>query len=153
MLRLNDPQGFDAGTSGMGNNRGKVMTRKNGKTTGDTTELEREVAELVSDIEARLSKLNDLTKRGASHAADEAVDLASSASSAASDFVTETMARIAERVRANFQNGARNISDEASQIGADTLRRIEDEIEHRPLLTLAIAAGIGFLAGIAGRRA
>jgi ElaB/YqjD/DUF883 family membrane-anchored ribosome-binding protein len=37
-------------------------------------------------------------------------------------------------------------------MGGDALRRIEDEIGHRPLLTLAIAAGIGFLAGMANRR-
>ena len=37
-------------------------------------------------------------------------------------------------------------------MGGDALRKIEDEIGHRPLLTLAIAAGIGFLAGMAGRR-
>jgi ElaB/YqjD/DUF883 family membrane-anchored ribosome-binding protein len=34
----------------------------------------------------------------------------------------------------------------------DAIRRIENEVGQRPLLTLAIAAGIGFLAGIAGRR-
>ena len=34
----------------------------------------------------------------------------------------------------------------------DAIRRIEDEVGQRPLLTLAIAAGIGFLAGMAGRR-
>jgi ElaB/YqjD/DUF883 family membrane-anchored ribosome-binding protein len=41
---------------------------------------------------------------------------------------------------------------EAMVLSSDAIRRIEDEVNQRPLLTLAIAAGIGFLAGMAGRR-
>jgi ElaB/YqjD/DUF883 family membrane-anchored ribosome-binding protein len=41
---------------------------------------------------------------------------------------------------------------DAFQFGSDTIKRIADEAEHRPLLTLAIAAGVGYLAGLAGRR-
>jgi ElaB/YqjD/DUF883 family membrane-anchored ribosome-binding protein len=37
-------------------------------------------------------------------------------------------------------------------MGHDALRKIEEEVSQHPLLTLAIAAGIGFLAGMAGRR-
>jgi hypothetical protein len=32
------------------------------------------------------------------------------------------------------------------------LRRIASEVEHHPLVTLAVAIGIGILIGIAGRR-
>jgi DNA-directed RNA polymerase specialized sigma24 family protein len=39
----------------------------------------------------------------------------------------------------------------AAEIATDVLI-IEDEVGQRPLLTLAIAASIGFLAGMAGRR-
>ena len=51
-----------------------------------------------------------------------------------------------------MRNGASSVSDEASRLSGDAIKRIEDEIGQRPLLTLAIAAGIGFLAGMAGRR-
>jgi len=37
-------------------------------------------------------------------------------------------------------------------MSGDAIKWIEEEIGQRPLLTLAIAAGIGFLAGMAGRR-
>ena len=32
------------------------------------------------------------------------------------------------------------------------LKKLTDEVEHRPLVMLAVAAGIGFLAGLANRR-
>ena len=60
----------------------------------------------------------------------------------------EVLGRETDRLR----NGAHAVTDEATRYGSEALRRIEDEVEQRPLLTLAIAAGIGFLAGMAGRR-
>ena len=78
-----------------------------------------------------------MSKRGASHAADEA-----------REFVSDTLSEAADKLR----DSAQVASDEAARFGTDALRRIEEEIEQRPLLTLAIAAGIGFLAGMAGRR-
>lgn len=106
-------------------------------TSDDIAEIEREITRLMHDLEARVGRLNTLTRKGASHAASEA-----------SDYVSETLSETAERLR----NGAHTVTDEAAKFGNDALRRIEDEVEQRPLLALAIAAGIGFLAGMAGRR-
>jgi ElaB/YqjD/DUF883 family membrane-anchored ribosome-binding protein len=39
------------------------------------------------------------------------------------------------------------VADEAARIGSDALKKLSDEIEHRPLLMVAIAAGIGFILG------
>jgi ElaB/YqjD/DUF883 family membrane-anchored ribosome-binding protein len=117
---------------------GYIMARKNGNTASqDVAEIEREISQLMRDLETRVGRLNTLTRKGASHAASEA-----------SDFVSETLSETAARLR----NGAHTVTDEAARMGGDALRRIEDEIGHRPLLTLAIAAGIGFLAGMANRR-
>lgn len=114
------------------------MARKNGNTaSSDILEIEREISQLMRDLETRVGRLNTLTRRGASHAASEA-----------GDFVSETLSDTAERLR----NGAHAVTGEAARFGNDALRRIEDEVGQRPLLTLAIAAGIGFLAGMAGRR-
>lgn len=114
------------------------MARKNGNSASqDITEIEREISQLMRDLEARVGQLNTLTRKGASHVASEA-----------SDFVSETLSETAERLR----NGANTVTDEAARMGGDALRKIEDEIGQRPLLTLAIAAGIGFLAGMANRR-
>jgi ElaB/YqjD/DUF883 family membrane-anchored ribosome-binding protein len=113
------------------------MARRTRNTSEDITEIEREIAGLMRDLENRVGRLNTLSRKGASHAASEA-----------SDYVSETLSETAERLR----NGAHTMTDEATRLGNDALRRIEDEVEQRPLLTLAIAAGIGFLAGMAGRR-
>ena len=113
------------------------MARKTRSTSDDIAEIEREIAGLMHDLETRVGRLNTLTRKGASHAASEA-----------SEFVSETLSDAAERLR----NGAHAVSDEATRLGSDALRKIEDEVGQRPLLTLAIAAGIGFLAGMAGRR-
>lgn len=113
------------------------MARKARSTSEDITEIEREISGLMRDIEDRVGRLNSLTRQSASHAAGEA-----------GDYISETLAGTADRLR----NGAHAVGDEASRLGSDALRRVEDEVEQRPLLTLAIAAGIGFLAGMAGRR-
>ena len=113
------------------------MARKTRSTSDDIAEIEREIAGLMRDLENRVGRLNTLARKGASHAATEA-----------SEYVSETLSDTAERLR----NGAHTVTDEAAQARHEALRRIEDEVEQRPLLTLAIAAGIGFLAGMAGRR-
>jgi len=122
------------------------MARKNGTShsngnghtvANDIVNIEREIGELMHDIEARIGKLQALAKRSAKDAAE-----------GATDFVSDTVNDAADRVR----NGASAVSEETSRMAGDAIRRIEDEVGQRPLLTLAIAAGIGFLAGMAGRR-
>ncbi len=112
------------------------MARKR-TSSDDVADIEREISLLMRDLESRIGRLNTLTKNGASHAASEA-----------SDYVSDTVAQASERLR----DGAAALGDEASRYGSDALRRVEEEVEQRPLMTLAIAAGIGFLAGMAGRR-
>ncbi len=122
------------------------MARKNGNSTSngnghtvaeDIANIEHEIGQLMTDIEARVGKLNAMARRSAKDAAN-----------GASEFVSDTVSDAADRVR----NGANAVSDEASRVGGDAIRRIDEEVGQRPLLTLAIAAGIGFLAGMAGRR-
>jgi ElaB/YqjD/DUF883 family membrane-anchored ribosome-binding protein len=116
----------------------KVQSNGNGHTVAeDIANIEREIGQLMHDIEARVGKLNALARRSAKDAAHDA-----------SEYVSDTVSEAADRVR----NGAHAVSDEAVRLGGDALKRIEEEVGHRPLLTLAIAAGIGFLAGMAGRR-
>jgi ElaB/YqjD/DUF883 family membrane-anchored ribosome-binding protein len=116
----------------------KSQSNGNGHTVAeDIASIEREIGELMHDIETRVGRLNALAKKNVKGAASDA-----------SDYVSETISDAADRVR----GGAHVVSDEAARMSTDALRRIEDEVGQRPLLTLAIAAGIGFLAGMAGRR-
>jgi hypothetical protein len=57
--------------------------------------------------------------------------------------------------RAAF-DGAANLGDEArkfgTKVGGDALGRITGQAKQRPLLTLAVAIGVGILIGAVGRR-
>ena len=122
----------------MARKNGTSHSNGNGHTVAqDIASIEREIGELMHDIETRVGKLNALARRNAKDAAEDATD-----------FVSETMSDAADRVRST----ANAATDEATRMGTDAMRRLENEIGQRPLLTLAIAAGIGYLAGMAGRR-
>ena len=99
------------------------------------------IEDLMNDLEKRLRRLSG-TARGE----------ASGASSDVRDFVSEALERITTRVRDSASDVTHSVADEASRLGGDALKKITDEVEHRPLVVLAIAAGIGFLAGLASRR-
>jgi ElaB/YqjD/DUF883 family membrane-anchored ribosome-binding protein len=58
-----------------------------------------------------------------------------------------------------FRNGADSMGDEAAKIGSgaaklgqDALHRLSKEVAHRPLVTLAVAVGVGVLVGLASHR-
>jgi len=57
--------------------------------------------------------------------------------------------RLAGEETARFGNEAVKIG---GGISTNAVHRIATEVEHRPLVTLAVAIGIGILIGIAGRR-
>ena len=125
------------------------MARKNGQTISeDLEELQREIGKLMEDLETRVGRLNEITRRGMKDAAAGASEYVAEKAAGAGEYVSEKIAEAGERVRGS----AHAVSDEAVRMGGDAIRRIEDEVGQRPLLTLAIAAGIGFLAGMANRR-
>jgi ElaB/YqjD/DUF883 family membrane-anchored ribosome-binding protein len=96
------------------------------------------IEDLVSDLEKRLRRLT----AGASR----------EVSGASGDFVSEALARITNRVRDSASEASKSLADEATRFGSDAFKKLTDEVEQRPLLMLAAAAGIGFLAGLANRR-
>ena len=55
-------------------------------------------------------------------------------------------------MRDSASEASKTLADEATRLGSDAFKKLTDEVEHRPLLMLAAAAGIGFLAGLANRR-
>lgn len=99
------------------------------------------IDDLVSDLEKRLRRLTANTRHEASGASGEI-----------SDFVSEALDRIMNRVRESASDVSQSLAEEATRIGSDSFKKLTDEVEHRPLLMLALAAGVGFLAGLANRR-
>jgi ElaB/YqjD/DUF883 family membrane-anchored ribosome-binding protein len=100
------------------------------------------VEELMQDLEARLRRLNTKSKSDDSDATDDI-----------GDFVSATLGRIAAQVRNTADAATDSLEDDATKAGTDILRKIWDEMERRPLLTLALAAGAGYLLGLVGKQA
>jgi ElaB/YqjD/DUF883 family membrane-anchored ribosome-binding protein len=93
----------------------------------------------------------------------EAGRRASTRASAVGDQIGDVIAPILNEVTNRFRSGRRLAADEAARfgnqavriggrIGGDALDRLVTEVEHRPLVTLAVAVGVGILIGIVGRR-
>ena len=99
------------------------------------------IEDLMSDLEKRLRRLSNSARRETT-----------GASSDVRDFVDEALDRITSRVRDSASDVTSSVADEATRIGGDAIKKFSDEIENRPLMMLAVAAGIGFLAGLANRR-
>lgn len=99
------------------------------------------IEELMSDLEKRLRKLSGTARREASGASGDV-----------RDFVSEALSRITDRVRDGASSAGQSIADEASRMGGDALKKLMNEMEERPLVMLGVAAGIGFLIGLANRR-
>lgn len=99
------------------------------------------IEDLMDDLEKRLRRLSGSARREASGASGEV-----------SDFVSEALERITNRVRESASDAGQSIADEAMQLGGGAVKTLTDEVEQRPLLMLAAAAGVGFLAGLANRR-
>ncbi|MGB9369279.1 MAG: hypothetical protein WCE79_25040 [Xanthobacteraceae bacterium] len=109
-----------------------------------------DVSRLLDDLEGRLSRLSNM--------------LPSVAAASKADRVSETIASTLNDIADRFGSRARAVgkdagriserwSADAMQLGDEALRKVAREVEQRPLVTLAIAVGIGALAaGLLARR-
>jgi len=112
-------------------------------TTRSKTAIEDEVAairDLVDDLEVRMNRLAGTGKREFS-----------GASSDIREFVDETLSRIVKSARDGADSFTQSVADNASRLSGDAVARLGKEVEERPLVMLAVAAGIGFLFGLARR--
>jgi ElaB/YqjD/DUF883 family membrane-anchored ribosome-binding protein len=111
----------------------------------------------VSALEGRLHALeNELERLGRS-----AGRRTSAGMSAAGDHIGDAIASAVTEIVGRFRAGRRLAGDEAvrfgndaakfgAKFGNDALQRVASEVEHRPLVTLAVAIGVGILIGMAG---
>lgn len=81
----------------------------------------------------------------------------------AADQISEAIAPILSEIIERYRGVRRLAGEETARFGTEAvkigggistnaLHRIATEVEHRPLITLAVAIGVGILIGIAGRR-
>jgi ElaB/YqjD/DUF883 family membrane-anchored ribosome-binding protein len=103
---------------------------------------------LLRQVEDRLDRLSRGAARTSS-AAPRAVDRAG-------DSIAAALSDIADRFRGSARaarNEASRFGDDALKIGNDALRMLTREVEQRPLVTLAVAVGVGVIAaGLFARR-
>ena len=109
----------------------------------------------VADLERLLHQVEDRLDRLSRRAARTSA-VAPRAVDRVGDAIAAALSDIAER----FRGGARTARSEASQfgddafkLGNDALRTLTKEVEQRPLVTLAVAFGVGMIAaGLLARR-
>jgi ElaB/YqjD/DUF883 family membrane-anchored ribosome-binding protein len=108
-----------------------------------------DVDRLLDDLESRLSRLSQMLPGAASAKADRLGDTIASA-------LTDIADRFGSRAR-SISKDAGQVSErftaDAMHLGDEALRKVAREVEQRPLVTLAVAVGIGLLAaGLLARR-
>jgi ElaB/YqjD/DUF883 family membrane-anchored ribosome-binding protein len=104
-----------------------------------------------ADAGEALERIGGNTSKNAAQAVDRIGETA--------DRVADTVATALSTMAERFRGGASSMSDqagkmgnEAAKLGNDALQRLSREVEHRPLVTLAVAVGVGILIGVASRR-
>jgi ElaB/YqjD/DUF883 family membrane-anchored ribosome-binding protein len=102
----------------------------------------------VNDIVTLLRDLEPILTRLASYVSANAREVRG----AIPDRVSETWSDVSDRLRSTVGYRARDMGEEAARMGKGVWHRIEDEVVHRPLVALAIAAGIGFVIGALNHR-
>jgi ElaB/YqjD/DUF883 family membrane-anchored ribosome-binding protein len=118
---------------------------------GQQSTYSRAVAANVAEIERRLHALERNLERVGSRTAASATATADELR----DGIASTLASLIDRFRSSADTIGRDaakLGDTATKAGSDALRRLSDEVEHRPLVVLAVAVGVGFLLGVAIRR-
>jgi ElaB/YqjD/DUF883 family membrane-anchored ribosome-binding protein len=104
-----------------------------------------EIERRLRALEKHLQRMGSRTSASAAQAADRVSDSVASALSSMAD-------RFREFRESRSYDEAARIGNEVARLGNSALRRLSDEVEHRPLVMLAVAVGIGILVGIASQR-
>jgi ElaB/YqjD/DUF883 family membrane-anchored ribosome-binding protein len=110
----------------------------------------------VGEIERRLSSIERSLGRSRAMAAETTDHVGDAVASALTSIANRFLANVNSR---SIRRGAKSVSDDAGRIatrsaklGSDAMRRVGREVEHRPLVILAVAIGVGVLVGLLGRR-
>ncbi len=108
-----------------------------------------QIERLIRDLEHRVNQLTNGSgiRSTISQASGQVGHAVTSATNQVGEAVADTLTEMAGKLR----TGAQSVTG-AARMGTNALQRVGDEVERRPFMTVAIALGIGFLAGIAGKR-
>lgn len=113
------------------------------------------IASNVSAIEQRLRQLEGQLERIGRTGGRRASASLSEATDQIGPAIASALSEMLDRLRTGGRRvgkDAMRFGNDAAGFGNDALNRLSTEVEHRPLMTLAVAVGVGILIGIAGRR-
>ena len=120
------------------------MFRRSGYARALSTEIG-DIEQRLRALERRLEAIGGRSAAGAAQAVDHVGETIASA-----------LSGVAERLRGradSVRDEVAKISGDAAKLGNQALRHLVDEVEHRPLITLAVAVGVGILIGLASYQA
>jgi hypothetical protein len=105
-----------------------------------------DIERLLREFEVRLMRMTGLSAQAPAVAARRAEGIG--------DMIATALGRMADRIGARARDAdVRQFGDDALRLGNAALRKLTREVEQRPLLTLAVAIGVGALAvGLLARR-
>ena len=117
----------------------------------------------LAEVERRMQRLEQRLERlggTATRAAASGMATAAQATDRVGDALMSALSDLVDRFRGSarslnagrFGQDAARFGYEAQQLGSKALHRVANEVERRPLMTIAIAVGVGLLIGIGGRR-
>jgi ElaB/YqjD/DUF883 family membrane-anchored ribosome-binding protein len=110
-----------------------------------------DIGRLLLDLERGLSQLSTFMSGRVREVGGAIPERVRDASSAIPDRLSDTLSEISDRLRVLMRDN-RHVGEEAMRMSQGALQRIEREVVDRPLVALAVAAGIGFLIGALNRR-
>ena len=108
-----------------------------------------DLGQLVHDLQRGLAQLAAFVAANAREASSAVPERLSAV---VPDRLSDRLSDLSHRVGTTLRHNARSVGDEATRMGTGAWHKIEDEMVQRPLLVIAIAAGIGFLIGALNRR-
>jgi len=103
------------------------------------------------EIERRLRLLEQAVERRSGRISANAVDAADHLGETIASAFSNAADRFRRRAR-SVGNEAEKVSGQAADLGKDILQRLSHEVEHRPLVAIAVAIGVGILIGLASKR-
>jgi hypothetical protein len=133
-------------------NRGNGAARARRRSTARARSRNAEIGELERMIRSLEDRIVNLTsaqsiRSTVSGATDQVSEAVSRASGHVGDIAAEMLTDVASRLR-----GSATSVTGVARIGTQAMQKVGSELERRPIMTVAIALGLGFLAGLAGRR-
>lgn len=109
----------------------------------------------ISAMERRLRRLEGQLERVGRTGGRQASANLSEAGDQIGPAIASAISEMINRFRSSRRwvgEDAMRFGNDAARLGNDALNRLSTEVEHRPLMTLAVAVGVGVLIGITRRR-